>query len=169
MGPGGGQELLALLTSIGYGVLSALVPVANAEAYVIASQVSQLAGAVPVAVGLAVGQSVGKLILFMAVRQGQELWFVRHRSAVVRPVGRWRSRLRAAVATLLGLLGQDRWGLPVVLLAAVVGLPPLYAVALLAGATRMRAVPFVLTVLVGRTVRFVLVATGTHGLHHWLF
>jgi hypothetical protein len=46
----GWPELVALLTSVGFGVVSAVVPVANAEAYVIGSQVSAVAGAVPIAV-----------------------------------------------------------------------------------------------------------------------
>jgi membrane protein YqaA with SNARE-associated domain len=54
-----------------------------------------------------------------------------------------------------------------VLLAAVVGLPPLYAVALLAGATKMRLGWFALFLLVGRGARFVLVATGFRGIHGW--
>ena len=51
------------------------------------------------------------------------------------------------------------------LLAAVTGLPPLYAVALLAGATKMRLGWFTVAVLVGRTARFVLVARGVAVLH----
>ena len=37
------------------------------------------------------------------------------------------------MAKLLDLVGQERWGLPIVLAAAIFGFPPLYAVALLAG------------------------------------
>ena len=58
------------------------------------------------------------------------------------------------MAKLLDLVGQERWGLPIVLVAAIVGFPPLYAVALLAGATTMRPLWFGLTVLVGRLCRF---------------
>ena len=61
----GWDELLALLTSMGFGVVSAVVPVANAEAYIVASQMTALAGAVPIAVGVAIGQTVGKLLLFL--------------------------------------------------------------------------------------------------------
>lgn len=159
-------ELMALLTSVGFGVLSAIVPVANAEAYVIGSQVSAVAGAVPVAVGVGLGQTVGKLVLFLGVRQGRQLPFVRHRRAAARrqQVGPARARFRAGAARLLELVGRKRWGLPIVLLAAVVGLPPLYAVALLAGATKMRTGWFTLLVLVGRTARFVLLALGVGGL-----
>ena len=67
------------------------------------------------------------------------------------------------MAQLLAWSGQKRWGLPIVLLAAVVGIPPLYAVALLAGATKMSAVWFALVVLVGRVTRFVLLALGVGG------
>jgi membrane protein YqaA with SNARE-associated domain len=166
----GWSELVALLTSVGYGVISAIVPVANAEAYVIGSQVSAVAGPVLIAVGVGIGQTFGKLLLFLSVRQGKELPFIRHRRAEARreAVSPARLRFRAAVARLLDLLGQKRWGLPIVLLAAVVGLPPLYAVALVAGATTMRAVWFALVVLVGRVTRFVLLALGVGGLHDWI-
>ena len=79
-----------------------------------------------------------------------------------------RTRLRVALATLLGLVGQKRWGLPIVLLAALAGVPPLFAVALLAGATQMRLLWFAAAVLVGRVSRFVLVAMGAGGLAPWL-
>ena len=57
----GWPELIALLTSIGFGAVSAVVPVVNAEAYVIGSQVSAVAGPVPIAVGVGIGQMFGKL------------------------------------------------------------------------------------------------------------
>lgn len=169
MGAFGWAELLALLTSVGFGLVSALVPVINAEAYVIASQVSAAAGPVPIAVGVGIGQSIGKLLLFLGVRRGRNFPFVRHRRAEARAqtVGPARARFRVLVAKLLALVGRKRWGLPIVLLAAVVGLPPLYAVALLAGATRMKAHWFFTVVLLGRVTRFVLVALGVHGLDLW--
>ena len=122
----GWSELMALLTSVGFGVISALVPVINAEAYVIVSQVSAVAGPVPIAVGVGIGQTIGKLMLFLGVRRGKESRFIRHRreDAADRPVGPARARFRAIVAKLLDLIGQKRWGLPIVLLAAVVGIPP---------------------------------------------
>jgi membrane protein YqaA with SNARE-associated domain len=113
------------------------------------------------------GQTVGKLLLFFGVREGKELRFVKHRREIrqQRPVGPTRARFRAAMAKLLDLVGQKRWGLPIVLLAAIVGIPPLYAVALLAGATAMRPLWFGLTVFVGRLCRFLLVASGFYGVH----
>ncbi|HET9560716.1 MAG TPA: hypothetical protein VFP01_01295, partial [Propionibacteriaceae bacterium] len=98
-----------------------------------------------------------------------ELPFVKHRREIQkqRPVGPVRARFRSLIAKLLDLVGQERWGLPIVLVAAIVGIPPLYAVALLAGATTMKPLWFGLTVLVGRLCRFLLVASGFHGLHEW--
>ena len=165
----GWAELVALLTSIGFGIVSALIPIVNAEAYIIASQMSAVAGPIPIAIGIAIGQTLGKLLLFFGVREGKELSFVKHRREMRedRPVGPTRARLRAAGAKLLDLVGKERWGLPIVFIAALVGFPPLYAVALLAGATTMRPLWFGLTVLVGRLCRFLLVASGFRGLLDW--
>jgi membrane protein YqaA with SNARE-associated domain len=166
-------DVLALLTSIAFGTLSAVVPIANAETYVIASQVSAIAGPVPIAIGVGIGQAIGKLLLFLGVRRGKEFAIVRRRreqrqrQRQSKPVGPARAKFRAIVAKLLDLVGQKRWGLPIVGIAAVVGIPPLYAVALIAGATTMRTILFALVVLVGRITRFVLVALGITGLHDW--
>ncbi|HEY5822686.1 MAG TPA: hypothetical protein VIT20_11960 [Propionibacteriaceae bacterium] len=169
MGDVGWDAVVALLTSVGFGILSAVFPVANAEAYVIVSQVSAVAGPVSVAIGIAIGQTIGKILLFLGVRRGKEFPFVRRHRAQVRaaPAGPARTRFRAALATLLSLVGQKRWGLPVVFVAALVGIPPLFAVALLAGATQMKVGWFALIVLAGRIGRFVLVALGVSQLHPW--
>ena len=79
MGAFGWSDLVALLTSIGFGIASAVFPLANAETYVVASQVSAVAGVVPIAIGVALGQSVGKLLLFLAVRRGRESRLIRRR------------------------------------------------------------------------------------------
>lgn len=169
MGDGGWTALLAFLTSVGYGVASAIFPVVNAEAYVIVSQVSAVIGALPIAIGIGIGQTIGKLALFYSVRAGKDSRFVRHRRQRVRtkPKGPVRLRFDAAIGWLLRLVGTKRWGLPIVLVAAIFGIPPLYAVALLAGATKMRASLFGLMVLIGRITRFVLIAEGTINLGRW--
>jgi membrane protein YqaA with SNARE-associated domain len=167
MGALGWSEIAALLTSIGFGVLSAVFPLANAEGYVIASQMSSVAGAVPIALGVGIGQTIGKMALFLAARGGRRSRFV-HRQrekAHSHPVGPVRARVRRILSRLLVLVGTKRWGLPIVLVAAFVGVPPLYAVALLAGATKMKLMAFALVVLTGRLGRFVLVALGVHSLH----
>jgi membrane protein YqaA with SNARE-associated domain len=163
----GWTDVAALLTSLGYGALSAVFPVASAEAYVVASQLSRAAGPTAVALGLAVGQTIGKVLLFYGVRRGKDAKLVQHRreSLRARPVGPARARFRAVLRALLALVGQKRWGLPITFVAAVVGVPPLYAVALLGGATRMRIGYFAAVVLAGRLVRFLLMAHGVGGMH----
>lgn len=156
-------EFVALCGSVGFGLMSAVVPLANAEAYVVTSQMVTTA-AVPVALATAIGQSFGKLMLFLAVRQGKK---IPERHARYRPArrayGPTRSRTIQLTRQLLGLIGTKRWGMPIVFAAAAVGLPPVYAVSLLAGATSMRASLFFVTVLVGRILRFVLLALGVGG------
>lgn len=153
------HQLLVGLTAAGYGLLSAVVPLVNAEAYVLAARASGWGTAS--VVGITVGQAVGKLVLFLAARRGRQL-----------PVYHWRrsprvegpvsppGRFRRLTARLLVLLGTKRWGLPVVLLAAVVSIPPLYAVAILAGTTSMKTGWFLATVTVGRLARFALLVVG---------
>jgi len=163
----GWAELGMLLTSVGFGVLSAIVPLANAEAYVVASQMARTAAPVWIALGVGTGQTIGKVILFYGVRRGREFPLVRHGRAVARhqTVGPVRARLRRVLTTLLALVGRRRWGLPITFVAAVVGVPPLYAVALLAGATTMPLRYFAPVVFLGRVLRFLLVAYGIGGLH----
>ncbi|SDS76278.1 hypothetical protein SAMN04488543_2336 [Friedmanniella luteola] len=165
----GWADLLTMLATVGFGVLSAIIPVANAEAYVFTSQVSHSIDPVPVALGIAAGQTIGKVLLFYGVRRGKNLPGVRHRRAVLRgrQLGPTRTWLREVLQTLLALVGQKRWGLPITFVAAVVGVPPLYAVALLAGATRMRVLWFAVVVLAGRVLRFGLVAYGVGGVGPW--
>jgi membrane protein YqaA with SNARE-associated domain len=172
MGGFGWSELVALLTSVGFGVISAIFPVINAEAYVVLSQVSAAAGAVPIAIGIAVGQTVGKVLLFLGVRRGKDFPFIRHRADRPRrapgPRGaRIRARFRAAINWSLGLVGHPRWGPVIVFVAALVGLPPLFAVALLAGATPMKLGWFIPAVFVGRVGRFVLLALGGTQIQPW--
>ena len=125
MSDAGWSVLVAFLTSVGYGVASAIVPLVNAEAYVVVSQVSAVVGASPIAVGVAIGQTIGKLPLFSGVRRGKESRFVRHRRRPHRrqAEGAFRQRFDTAMAWLLRLVGTKRWGLPIVLVAAVVGIP----------------------------------------------
>jgi len=161
--------LFAWLTSVAFGVVSAIIPVVNAEVYVLVSQVSAVAGVVPVAVGVGIGQTIGKCLLFLGVRRGRQFRFVREHRAKVRaePRGRVRQAWHDALQFLLRLVGTRRWGLPITLLAAVVGIPPLYAVALLAGATTMKLRYFAPVVLVGRITRFLLVAYGVAEMPFW--
>jgi membrane protein YqaA with SNARE-associated domain len=163
------------------GAVSAVTPFLPVEAYVIGLAVAQSpAVAVAGAVAAAIGQTGGKVVLFYTARGAStSSWLQRLRdrgakeaaevtaaeeagdeppggpvARALRPVGRWLKRANAAGIALL----SGRWGPGVVLLSGVVGIPPLLAIAFYAGTSKMRIRAFVLTCLLGRGIRFVVLA-----------
>jgi membrane protein YqaA with SNARE-associated domain len=160
-----GDWLWQALLSIGFGIGSAVVPVLNAEAYLVAVGVSGALDPVTAAIGVSIGQTIGKIALFLAVRYrpGYTSRMAGKEPRAVDLTTR-RGRLvqwnRDLSKRLLDALSEPRWGVPVTLLSAFVGIPPLYGVALIAGASRMRLLTFALPVLVGRTARFVALGLG---------
>jgi membrane protein YqaA with SNARE-associated domain len=157
--------LWQVLLSIGFGIGSAVVPVLNAEAYILAAGVSGALDPVTAAVGVSIGQTIGKVAMFLAVRY-RPGYTSRRAGKEPRAVdlatrrGRLVQWNRDLSKRLLDALGDPRWGVPVTLLSAFVGIPPLYGVALIAGASRMRLVTFALSALIGRSARFVALGFG---------
>jgi membrane protein YqaA with SNARE-associated domain len=153
----GDVELVAL--TVGVGLLSALVPVVNAELYLLAivATASPVAGAGAV-VGLAVGQVAGKACLFLAARRGRDAgarW--RSRRAPAPPPlepAAWRRRLSRWTLGGLGLLDRGLPAAGVLFASAAVGMPPLAVTTVAAGARRTPASLFVACALSGRLVRF---------------
>jgi membrane protein YqaA with SNARE-associated domain len=163
------------------GAVSAVTPFLPVEAYVIGLAVAQSPTvAVAGAVAAAVGQTAGKVLLFTTARgAASSSWLQRLRDRgakeaaeiaaaeeageqppggpvrrALRPVGRWLKRVNAVGITLL----SGRWGPGVVLLSGAVGIPPLLAIAFYAGTSKMSLRAFIVTCLLGRTIRFVVLA-----------
>jgi membrane protein YqaA with SNARE-associated domain len=163
------------------GAVSAVTPFLPVEAYVIGLAVAQSPTvAVAGAVAAAVGQTVGKVLLFSTARgAASSRWLQRLRDRgakeaaeitaaeeageqppggpvkrALRPVGRWVKRVNAVGIALL----SGRWGPGVVLLSGSVGIPPLLAIAFYAGTSKMSLRAFIVTCLLGRTIRFVVLA-----------
>jgi membrane protein YqaA with SNARE-associated domain len=153
-----------LVLAVGFGIGSAVVPVLNAEAYILGAGVSGRLDPLAAAIGVSAGQTIGKLAMFLAVRYRPG--YAARRTKEPKPVnldtrwGRFVQWNRDLSKRLLDALSDQRWGIPVTLLSASVGIPPLYGVALIAGASRMGVLTFTLSVLVGRLGRFVLLALG---------
>lgn len=164
------QPLIEFFVSVGYGLLSSLIPIFNSEIYIVASQVGGFTDEVTTAVGCAVGQTIGKVGTVLALRRGGRSRLVRRlrerRERPRKPVGRVRTKLRAWSDRLLGLLGERWWGPLIVFLSACLAIPPLYAVTLAVPATRMSVVPFGAAVLVGRMLLFLAIAFGVSALVH---
>jgi membrane protein YqaA with SNARE-associated domain len=147
-----GSILLAVATGTG----SALLPVVNAEVYAVAAAGRSRPGlAVALVVCLAAGQTLGKLLLFETARRGGGRlgrWAARRETERGgRRSGRWSRRITEA-------LRSRRTGNPLVLLSAGLGLPPLAAVSLAAGASGQRRWEFGALCLLGRTARFAVLA-----------
>ncbi|RYP88906.1 hypothetical protein EKO23_00230 [Nocardioides guangzhouensis] len=131
-----------------FGTVSALVPAVNAEAYaIVVAARMQPAVAPAVVVALAAGQTIGKLTLFEAARQGSGPLARRFAQRSAGRASAWRERIGTC-------LRSRRTGLPVVLASATVGMPPLAAVSLAAGASGQRRWEFAAACLLGRVVRF---------------
>jgi hypothetical protein len=64
------QPLIEFLVSVGFWLLSSLVPIFNSEIYIVASQVGGFTEEVTTAVGCAVGQTIGKVGTVLALRRG---------------------------------------------------------------------------------------------------
>lgn len=150
--------------AVGFGIGSAVIPVLNAEAYIAGVGVSGLLDPVVAAVGVSVGQTLGKVAMFVAVRHRPGYAARKDKEPRAVDLSTRRGRLmqwnRDVSKRLLDALSTPRWGIPVTLLSALVGIPPLYGVALIAGASRMRLITFSLSVLAGRSARFVVLAVG---------
>jgi membrane protein YqaA with SNARE-associated domain len=153
-----------LALAVGFGIGSAVVPVMNAEAYVLVGGGSGALDPVTAAVGVSVGQTIGKVAMFLAVRYRPG--YAAKKVKDPKPVdlstrwGRFVQWNRGVSKTLLDAMSDRRWGVPVTLLSASVGIPPLYAVALIGGASRMGVITFGLSTLVGRLARFITLALG---------
>jgi membrane protein YqaA with SNARE-associated domain len=164
------QPLIEFFVSVGYGLLSSLVPIFNSELYIVASQVGGFTEEVTTAVGCAVGQMIGKVGTVLALRGSGRSRLVRRlrerRERPRKPAGRVRTKLRAWSDRLLGLLGERWTGVPIVFFSACVAIPPLYAVTLAIPATRMSIIPFGLAVLLGRMALFLAIAFGVSALVH---
>jgi membrane protein YqaA with SNARE-associated domain len=153
-----------LVLAVGFGIGSAVVPVMNAEAYVLGVGVTGALDPVVAAIGMSVGQTIGKVAMFLAVRYRPG--YAARKAREPKPVdldtrrGRFVQWNRDLSKRLLDAMSDRRWSVPVTLLSAAVGIPPLYGVALIGGVSRMGVVTFTLSVLIGRLGRFITLALG---------
>ena len=137
-------EIAILTSAFVMSVLSGLVPFVNAEVLVAGAAVAAPTALVaPVIVACSAGQIVAKVGLYAGAR-----WLPERLPAKA------RKRLEAASQKTKRLEGA---GFTLVLVSAVVGLPPFYLISLAAGALRMSLTWFIIVGLVGRGVRFAVI------------
>jgi membrane protein YqaA with SNARE-associated domain len=145
---GSSSLLLASVATLGTAFASALLPIINIEAFLIALEAARGPGtAWWFALVATVGQMVGKVLIFAAGRGALRLPAFAGRKT--RPGKRWDlSRVQQRLSQHPGKAG---W---FVFLSAAVGIPPFAIVSLLAGVAGMRLSTFVVAGSVGRYLRF---------------
>ncbi|MEO5653114.1 MAG: hypothetical protein ABIN79_00015 [Marmoricola sp.] len=137
-----------LLLTFGFGILSAVIPVFNMEAYitVVYAQTAGESALLTAFVG-SLGQNIGKLAWYYASLGALDLpWLQRRLSTPKRMQSfeRWRNVVQGRPVVAGGL----------VFVSAAVGFPPFFAMAMVAGTLRMNVVVFSLAGLAGRTLFF---------------
>lgn len=154
------MDLDALVASIGvpaatfvYCVVAGLVPVFNAEIFLLAVAAMAPTATLPAVVLLAsLGQMVAKIALYYAGQGLLKLPFRRAKvslDAVRERFERWRSR--------------DLF----FFVSALVGLPPFYATSVLAGSLRFGLARFFALGLAGRAIRFAVIV-GLPSVGRWI-
>jgi membrane protein YqaA with SNARE-associated domain len=143
-----------LLATFGMGVLSAVFPLVNMEAYI--AGVAALIGDLNiwlVASVAGVGQAVGKIPWYEVSRSSMHWTYVRRK--MENPD--WQRRYERIKTTT-----DDRPWLGVALLFAssLIAIPPLAITAVLAGQLQFKRVAFHSTIIVGRTLQFAVLLGG---------
>lgn len=151
------DTLLALMATIGTGLLSAVFPPVNAEtAAAVTAAVTNDSLAIAGGLGLALGQTFGKIVIYEGARAGRETtrrYMTRYARDPEAPPSRW-ARWGAKLVDMM----KGRWNSAgVIFLSASVGLPPLLATAVTAGVLHMRRLDFVMAVFAGRAIRFLVI------------
>jgi membrane protein YqaA with SNARE-associated domain len=152
---GGAGDLVAVL---GVGVLSALVPLVNIEAYLgVRGSVASVDHLWLLAFVAGAGQMIGKVAWYYLGANALQWGWVRRKVETPKAQQRletWRRRTHEKPVVAGGL----------VLLSAFTGFPPFAIVAVVAGQLRMQLAVFVVLGLLGRWLRFVVVLGGAEWL-----
>ena len=141
------MEIAVLASAFVASVASGLVPFVNAEVVVVAAAVAVPRSQVWLAVGVcSLGQMIAKALLYGLAR-----WLPQRLPAnAVRHLDRASEKAKR--------IEQAGW--PLILVSAIVGLPPFYVISLAAGIVRVNFAAFLVIGLVGRGIRFAILAYG---------
>ncbi|MGJ6979344.1 VTT domain-containing protein [Aestuariimicrobium soli] len=163
------HQWVEVASSIGYGILSSIVPIFHTEAFIVAAVGSKVLGPIELSIGLAIGHAIGKQMMFQAVRRGRNLpWMRKHTEKEVDPDS-WRAKWRRWSTKTAHLVENPRWGYPILFVSAATGIPPVYATVLFAGATKMSFWGFSAVMLVGFFIRCLALAFATLGAFQGIF
>jgi membrane protein YqaA with SNARE-associated domain len=150
---------LWLLTGV-FGALSAVIPVFNMEAYIVLAYAKTDGhSALTMAFIGSLGQNIGKLAWFYAARGALNIEWLRRRlqdPKRQRSYERWRGQVE----------GRPAFSFVLTFLSAMIGFPPFFAMAMIAGSLRMNVVVFFIAGLIGRTLFFWAILAGVGLIFH---
>lgn len=140
------MSLLALwFTTVLVCVAGAIIPFVNTEIYLVSvAAMSPPAFIPPLVVAATIGQMVGKVAMFYAGRGVVRLPNERVKQGVTAMRARLEKRPRTSGWVLFS--------------SSLIGVPPLYVMAIACGTIGMGIVPFILIGTVGRLIHFAVVA-----------
>lgn len=156
-----------ILLTVGYGLLSSLVPVFNAEAYVVATMATHLLHPIEVGVGLGFGSGIGKMIFFQAVRHAKSLPFLENHKKAERPApepGTWRYRWSLILRWGNTLVTNPRLAPIGFFLSGSISVPPSYPTTILIATTKANFVVFSIFMTLGLMARYTAIAYGATGI-----
>ena len=140
--------MILLLLTLGFGAVSAVVPIFNMEAYIsVVYANTQQHPALLIAFVGSFGQNIGKLVWYYVCLGAVDLpWLQRRMDTPKRQASfeKWRAFVHGR-PVMSGLL---------TFVSAAAGFPPFFAMAMVAGTLRMNVVVFFVAGLVGRTLFF---------------
>jgi membrane protein YqaA with SNARE-associated domain len=146
-------KLLAL--TLLFGMVSSVVPVFNMETYVVVAYAKSDATALQLALVGSLGQNIGKLVWYYVCRQSLDIGWLRRRMETPKRQAQFQ-RWSEFVQGRPGLSGL------LTFVSALVGVPPFFAMAMIAGTLRMNVVIFFVTGLAGRTLFFWAILGGAN-------
>jgi membrane protein YqaA with SNARE-associated domain len=154
-----------VLTTLGLGLASALIPLINIEIYLnglVAAGRVDSGQWVAVALASGVGQTCGKIIWYeVAARSMESAWVQKKLTQ-----DKWKLSYEK---WHLRIVGRPWYAGSIIFAAAFLGVPPLLVLAVVAGSLRMPRWVFIPTVLVGRVLRFYLILAGAGTVYDIVF
>ena len=163
---------LVVACAVAFG--SALLPLVSTELFVVGLMSRQPSTPVlALGIAVAVGQVGGKLVYFLAARGSIRLPARFRREPG--PPSAWRARWQLGTRGLRSTLDRLRerchrhtgWMIGTHGISSVVGLPPFMATTVLAGLVRMPVTAFLAVGVLGRSIRFTLLAAAPAMLAGW--
>lgn len=151
------MKLLAL--TLGFGILSAIIPLFNMEAFIAVADASSSHHPLLLAFIGSLGQNTGKLVWFYVCREALDIHWLRKRIDTPKRQAQYE-KWSAYVQ------GRPLMSGVLTFVSAAVGFPPFFAMAMIAGTLRMNVVVFFLAGLVGRTLFFWGLLTGVGLIFH---